>query len=448
MSAQTMVHADASTVVLAEDVEGLYRTITRRLIPMLFICYMFNFVDRANIGFAQLQMKSSLAFSDAVYGLGAAMFFVGYILFEVPSNLLLRRIGARKTILRIMVLWGAASVATMFVVTPMQFYIVRFLLGAFEAGFFPGIVLYLTFWYPAHRRARVMALFLMAAVAAGIIIGPVSGWILKNLHGVNGWEGWQWMFLLEGLPSVALGIVAYLTLADGPADAKWLTPAQRRMVLDALQPAVGEVGAAHGHSLGRVFRDRQVWLLCFVVFTAYCGAYFFGFWVPTIISELGVTDLQMVGIYSVLPNFFGAAAMFAWGRHSDFKQERRWHFAGAILVGAVGLGALTLTGGSLAWSLVALTVGGSGIMSALPIFWAIATRYLSADAAPAGIAIITSVASLAGVSPALVGAIKTQTGSLTLALYLIVAVMLVGIVVLLLGTRQSARVAADPRSSQ
>jgi D-galactonate transporter len=448
MSLQSIAQPVAAGAVRDDDVEHIYRKITRRLIPMLFICYMFNFVDRANIGFAQLQMKSSLGFSDAVYGLGAAMFFIGYILFEVPSNLLLRRIGARKTILRIMVLWGLASAATMFVVTPTQFYVARFLLGVFEAGFFPGIVLYLTFWYPQQRRARVMAIFMMAAVAAGIIIGPVSGWILKNMDGLNGWAGWQWMFLLEGLPSVVLGIVAFLKLADSPADAKWLSAGERRIVEDAVQPKQHETRAAPAHSVGRVFRDPKVWLLCFVVFTAYCGAYFFGFWVPTIIRDLGVTDLQMVGIYSVVPNFFGAAAMFAFGRHSDLRQERRWHFVVAILIGAVGLLALTLTSNSLVWTLVALTVGGAGIMSALPIFWAIATRYLSEDAAPAGIALITSIASLAGVTPALVGTIKTQTGSLTLALYLIVAVLLVGMVALWRNTRGMTQVDADARSGR
>ena len=307
----------------ASEVDATYRKITLRLIPFLFACYLLNFIDRANIGFAQLQMKTSLGFSDAAYGLGAAMFFVGYLLFEVPSNLLLKRIGARVTIMRIMVLWGLASTATMFVTTPMQFYVLRFLLGVFEAGFFPGIVLYLTFWYPVERRGRVLALFITAQVAAAFVTSPVSGWILKNLHGWYGWEGWQWMFLIEGLPTVLLGLMVWFVLPNGPEQARWLTTRQREIVRRGLFVG-GEAEAKH--SFGAAFRDPRVYLLAFGAFVSGCAGYFLAFWTPTIIKELGVADLQMIGLYAVIPNFFGIVAMVLYGRSSDRFNEQRKAF--------------------------------------------------------------------------------------------------------------------------
>jgi D-galactonate transporter len=420
----------------AADVDAVYRKITLRLIPFLFIAYLLNFIDRANIGFAQLQMKGSLDFSDAVYGLGATMFFIGYVLFEVPSNLLLKRIGARATILRIMVLWGLASAATMFVQTPTQFYVLRFLLGVFEAGFFPGIVLYLTFWYPSERRARVLALFITAQVAAAFVTSPVSGWILKNMHGLHGWEGWQWMFLVEGLPTVLLGLLVYAVLPNGPDDAKWLTREQRDIVRRGLYVG-GDVEAKH--SFGAVFRDPKVYLLAFGAFVSGCAGYFLAFWTPTIIKELGVTDLQMVGIYAVIPNFFGIVAMILYGRSSDRFNEQRLHWGFAFLLAAVGFLWLSwaIGSGSLTWTVAAIAVGGSALVSATPVFWAMATRYLPKDEAPAGIAYINSLASIAGLSPAVVGAIKTQTGSLTNAIYILSALFVVAAIVVPLGMRKA-----------
>jgi len=415
--------------------ETAYRKIVRRLVPLLFLCYLMNFIDRANIGFAQLQMKTSLGFSDAVYGLGAAMFFVGYALFEVPSNLLLKRIGARRTILRIMVLWGLASTATLFVRTPMQFYVVRFLLGVFEAGFLPGIILYLTFWFPSDRRARVLALILTAQVAAAFVTSPVSGWILKNMHGLHGWEGWQWMFLIEGLPTVLLGIVAYFALPNTPADAAWLTPGEATLVQRAV--AQHSRDDQHGHSFALVWGDPRVYLLAFGQFVMGCGGYFLAFWTPTIIREHGITDLQQVGLYAVIPNFFGILAMVYWGRSSDRRKEQRIHYGLTFVATAVGFLALTWTArAELYWTLAAIVVGGSGVVAATPVFWALATRYLSKEAAPAGIAYISTLAAFAGITPALVGMVKTRTGSFDLALYAMVAMSVVaGIAVTLLMRR-------------
>jgi len=419
------------------DVEAVYRKITRKLIPFLFICYLLNFIDRANIGFAQLQMKTSLGFSDAVYGLGATMFFIGYVIFEVPSNMLLKRIGARATILRIMVLWGLASTATMFVHTPTQFYIVRFLLGVFEAGFFPGIVLYLTFWYPPARRARVIALFCTAQVAAAFVTSPVSGWILKNLHGLHGWEGWQWMFLIEGLPTVALGVLVYFLLPNGPHEAKWLSPAERTFVERALHGSGG--AAEEKHAFRHMLGDPKVYLLAMGAFVSGCAGYFLAFWTPTIIKELGVADLQKVGLYAVIPNFFGIIAMVLYGRNSDRCNEQRLHYGFAFLAAAAGFMGLSaaIASGSLAWTLVAIATGGSALVASTPVFWAMVTRYLSKEQAPAGIAFINTLASLAGVSPAVVGAIKTQTGSLAGAIYILCAMFVLAGIAVMIGMRRA-----------
>ena len=221
------------------------------MIPFLFICYVAAYLDRINIGFAQLQMKADLGFSDAVYGLGAGIFFFGYALFEVPSNLLLVRIGARKTLLRIMVLWGLTSAGMMFVTTPTQLYIARFLLGLFEAGFFPGIILYFTYWYPSGMRAKIIALFMSGMAVAGIVGGPLSGWIMNDMAGINGWAGWQWMFLIEGLPAVALGVMAWFLLEDRPGQAKWLSQREKDVIERTLQQDQRDLGPAHHGSLAR-----------------------------------------------------------------------------------------------------------------------------------------------------------------------------------------------------
>ncbi|CAD5108432.1 MFS transporter [Zestomonas carbonaria] len=431
------------------DMGAVYRKITLRLIPFLFICYLMNFIDRANIGFAQLQMKTSLDFSDAVYGLGATVFFVGYVLFEVPSNMLLQRLGARITLMRIMVLWGLASTATMFVETPTQFYIVRFLLGVFEAGFFPGVVLYLTFWYPPERRGQVLGLFCTAQVAAAFVTSPVSGWILQNMHGLYGWEGWQWMFLIEGSPTILLGLLVFFLLPNGPKDAKWLTPEERERVQQALRPdpITGEHSETKG-ALSCVFRNPLVYLLAFGAFVAGCAGYFLAFWTPTIIKELGISNLQMVGIYAVIPNFFGLFAMIWYGRRSDRHNEQRLHWSFAFMLAAAGFLGLSwaISAGSLPWTIVGITVGGCGLVAATPVFWSMVTRYLAKEHAAVGIAFINTLASIAGISPAVVGLIKTQTGSLSGAIYILCAMFVLAAVAMALGMRKA--LSTPPDASQ
>jgi MFS family permease len=416
--------------------DAVYGKITARLVPLLFLCYLMAFVNRNNIGLAKLQMQTALGFSDAVYGIAASMFFIGILLFELPSNLLLRRIGARKTILRIMLLWGITSTATLFVTTPLQFYVLRFLLGVFEAGFFPGVILYLTFWYPHERRARVIALFMTAAAAAGLVTGPVSGLILKSLNHVWGLDGWQWLMILEGLPSVLLGIAAYRVLPETPAHARWLSQTDQHAVRNALRGAAESTVA--NQPLRQVLRNPHVYLLGFTTFSLGSATNLLIFWLPSIIEATGISDLQHVGLYAVIPNLLGTVAMVIYGRRSDRRQERRWHFVVAASVGAAGLVALALLHGTLAGVLLASIAATCGIASAYPIFWAISTRYLSSGAAAAGIALISSIGALSGTSAALVGSIRAHTGSLDTALYLIAAQLVAGILVLAFCIRHDA----------
>ena len=319
----------------------VYRRVSLRLIPFLFICYVAAYLDRINIGFAQLQMKADLGFSDAVYGLGAGIFFFGYALFEVPSNLLLVRIGARKTLLRIMVLWGLTSAGMMFVTTPTQLYIARFLLGLFEAGFFPGIILYFTYWYPSGMRAKIIALFMSGMAVAGIVGGPLSGWIMNDMAGINGWAGWQWMFLIEGLPAVALGVMAWFLLEDRPGQAKWLSQREKDIIERTLQQDQRDLGPAHHGSLAGAMRDPKIYILAFAYFTFIAGTYVITFWLPTIVKSFGVSDPLRIGMLTAIPYIIGAIGMVVLSRHSDRTRERRWHAAGAAFLGGAGLVAAT-----------------------------------------------------------------------------------------------------------
>ena len=417
-----------------DEISRVYSKITWRLIPFLFVCYVASYLDRINVGFAQLQMKQDLGFSDAVYGLGAGIFFVGYFLFEVPSNLLLEKIGARKTLVRIMVIWGLISACMMFVKTPMQFYIARFLLGVFEAGFFPGIVLYLTYWYPSGRRGNIIALFMSGIAIAGIIGGPLSGWIMNDLAGANGWKGWQWMFLLEGLPSVALGLLVLVMLDNHPDDAKWLSAREKEILDHNLEADERGHDVAHHHTFGQAFRDPKIYILSLAYFTFICGVYAISFWLPTIVKSFGVSDPLRIGMLTTIPYIAGAIGMVLISKHSDKTLERRWHTALSGFVGGIGLIAASQLSGSLGFALVALAVATIGILATMPLFWTMPTAYLSGTAAAGGIALINSLGLIGGfVSPFVIGWIKTSTGSLTYGLYFITALLVIGGIVLLVG---------------
>ena len=411
-----------------------HRKVTRRLMPFLFLCYILAYLDRVNVGFAKLQMQADLAFSDTVYGIGAGMFFVGYFFFEVPSNLLMRRVGARIWIARIMIMWGVVSSATMFVNSVTGFYALRFTLGVAEAGFFPGVIWYLTQWYTRAHRAQMVALFMTAIALAGVVGGPVSGAILSGMDGVSGLRGWQWLYLLEGLPSVVVGVFVLRYLDDGPDTAAWLTPAERTLIRTGLVED-DAWKRAEGHTASGVldaFRSWRVWACCAIYFGAVMGNYGLTFWLPQIISETISPDPWRVGLVSTIPWGVGAIVMVVVARSSDRSGERHWHIAGSAGVGALFFflsGLPSLSG----WAgLACLTVATAGVMSATSTFWSLPTAMLSGTAAAAGIAWINSVGNLSGyVSPFVLGAIRDATrdaahpnGNMLLALSVLAASLL------------------------
>ncbi|SDC79009.1 Sugar phosphate permease [Variovorax sp. CF079] len=418
--------------------DALFRKITWRLIPLLFACYVLNYLDRTNVGYAQLQMKDQLGFSDAIFGLGAGIFFVGYALFEIPSNLMLARIGVRATLLRIMALWGLTSAAMMFVSTPTQFYVLRFLIGVFEAGFAPGVLFYLTLWYPSRRRAQVTALFFMAYGAAPIVAGPIAGLTMTYLDGALSLRGWQWLFLLEGLPSVLLGIAAFFWLSNSPADAPWLSGAEKLRVLRTLEEDQAAQGPAGRQTIGSALRDARVWLLGFMSFLIILGSYALAFWQPTMMKAMGLSVLQ-IGFYSIVPAVVGIASSILVGRHSDRTRERRWHFAVAAVVGALGLSLTTLFMHNPPAAVACLALAAAGIGSAFIILWAVPGSFLSKNAAATGIALISTVGGSAGmVAPMMVGVIKTATGGFGLSLYILSGALVLSALLMLLALPRSA----------
>lgn len=406
--------------------QALYRKLNWRLLPFLLLCYTFAYLDRVNIGFAKLSMQSDLGISDAVYGLGAGIFFLGYVLFEIPSNLLLPRIGARKTISRIMVLWGLTSAGMMFVHDEATFYGMRFLLGVFEAGFAPGMIFYLTYWYGQRRMAGVMAVVMLAGPIGGAFGSPLSAWLMTGLSGAHGLAGWQWMFIVEGLPCVLLGALALKVLSDRPADAAWLTDDEKRLLATELHAP----GAGH-HSFGQVLRDPRVYLLAFAYFTIICGIYAVSFWLPSILKADGVTDTMQIGLYSMIPYVCAAIAMIVIGRRSDRRGERRFHSAVPALIGAIALAVATTANGNLVVSLVGMTIATSMIWAAYTVFWAIPSQYLKGDAAAGGIALINTIGLIGGfLSPTIIGAIHSATGSMAAGLLVMVALLVAGAAVL------------------
>ncbi|MFJ8078431.1 MFS transporter [Streptomyces sp. NPDC096176] len=405
--------------------DAVFRKVVRRIVPFLILCYVFSYLDRVNIGFAKLQMSDDLGLSEAAYGLGAGLFFIGYFLFEVPSNLMLQRIGARTWIARIMITWGLVSAAFMFVTNETTFYVLRFLLGAAEAGFYPGVILYCTYWFPSHRRARVIAMFMSAIPVAGIFGNPLSGWIMDRFQSVNGWQGWQWMFLLEAIPALAIGVATLFYLDDGVRSAKWLTDDEKAVVERAIAD-----DAAHRTVHGRVwdaFRDPKVWLMCLIYFCFVMGQYALTFWMPTFVESTGIEGNLAIGVLSAVPFLAALVAMNLFGRSADKRRERRWHLVVPSLMGAVGFSLAAVSTGSTALSLAALSFAAAGVLTCAPLFWSLPTAFLGGAAAAAGLAVINSVGNLAGfVSPYMIGALKDATGSTSLPMYVLAFSLVVG----------------------
>ncbi len=390
------------------------------------MCYVVAYLDRVNVGFAKLTMLRDLEMSDTAYGIGAGIFFVGYFLFEVPSNLILHRTGARVWISRIMITWGLVSAGTMFVTSAWQFYFARFVLGIAEAGFFPGIILYLTQWYPPSRRGRILALFMTAVAISGVIGGPVSGWILSTMAGVNGWAGWQWLFLLEGLPSVGLGVAVFFYLDDSIAQARWLPEEERALLIGNLRDQQG--GADHPSILATL-KSPPVILFSALYFCLVMGLYGISFWLPQLIRTMGVQDPGRIGLLSAIPYLAATVVMVAAGRSSDRTGERRWHLVIGALVGAAGLVVAGLFSTNLVLGLGAMAAATAGVLAAAPLFWTLPTAVLRGASAAAGIAAINSIGNLAGfLSPYLIGIARDATGEATFGLYAIALFLVIGAV--------------------
>jgi D-galactonate transporter len=411
-----------------------YSKVTWRLLPFLFLCYVAAYLDRVNVGFAKLQMLNDLQFSETIYGLGAGIFFIGYFLFEVPSNVIMHKVGARIWIGRIMITWAILSAATMFVSSPTMFYVIRFLLGVAEAGFFPGIVLYLTYWFPAQRRSRMNALFMIGIPIAGVLGGPLSGWIMKSFNGVNGLASWQWLFLLEAIPSIILGIVTLFYLPNSIRASNWLSEEEKRMLEENIAK---DGGGKADHSLSSVFGNGKVWLMAAIYFCCMMGLYGVSFYLPTLIKAAGVKDALDVGLLTAIPYSCAVVAMLLIAKSADRTRERRWHFAVASALGGLGMLLSTIYGSNVVIALAALSLGTAGLLATMPVFWTYPSAILSGTAAAAGIAMINSIGNLAGfVSPSIIGWMKDITQSTNAGMYVVSGALFLGAVLALLQPRE------------
>jgi D-galactonate transporter len=419
----------------ASLLDGAYRKATWRLIPFIFVCYFFNYLDRVNVGFAKLEMLDALQLSETVYGLGAGIFFIGYVTFGVPSNLILHKLGARRWIAVMMMTWGALSACMLFVSTPVEFYVLRFFTGVAEAGFFPGMVLYFTKWFPAHKRGQVMALFMSAIPVSGLIGGPLSGWMLSHFSaGQGGMAGWQWLFLLQGIPTVLLGVAVLFYLNDSLAQAPWLTNEEKTAMQTALDEdeAQRSSGTHAVHSFGAVLRDWHVWMLGFIYFSIQMGVYAINFWLPSIIKSLGFESATTVGWLSAIPYLFAGVFMVLVGRSADRRRERRWHLSAPLLMALAGLLLAANFSDNVVLVMIGLSLATMGALTGLPMFWPLPAAFLGSAAAAAGLALINSMGQIAGfLSPFLVGWIKDATGSTDMALYILSTVLFIGAMLVL-----------------
>ncbi|ARD29800.1 MFS transporter [Acinetobacter lactucae] len=405
--------------------KSAYRKIAFRLMPFLMLCYFCAYLDRVNVGFAKLQMMSDLQFSEAVYGLGAGIFFIGYFLCEVPSNIVLHKVGARRWIARIMITWGILSGCFAFVQTEWQFYTLRFLLGVAEAGLAPGLLLYLTYWFPSYRRARMTVLWFIAIPISGMIGGPLSGLIMDRMSGVHGWFGWQWMFVIEAIPTVLVGLLVLAVLKDSVQDANWLTQDEKNLVKQELAQ---DNQHKEGHASVKEFiADKRLWLLAGIYFCVVMGQYAITFWLPTLIRNSGISDNWHIGLLTSLPYMCAIVVMILAGRSGDHFQERRWHLIIPMCAGALALTFATLFASNLTLSLICLCIAASGVLTASSLFWMLPTNFLGGVSAAAGIAAVNSFANLAGFcSPYLIGWVTTNTGSNAIGMFLITAVLIFG----------------------
>jgi MFS transporter, ACS family, tartrate transporter len=425
--------------------ERAFRKATRRLIPFLFLIYVVAYLDRVNVSFAQLQLEDDLDFSDTIFGLGAGIFSLGYVLFGVPSNLALNRFGARRWLAWIMIVWGVLSASTMFIGGPISFYVLRFLLGVAEAGFFPGIILYLTWWFPERERTRTLALFMTAIAAAYVAGGPLSGGLLE-LDGFAGLDGWQWLFLIEGLPAIALGFFTLRFLDDRPSDADWLLPEERRFLEEEVTRERTLKEAAGSHRLGDALRSGQVWLLGLIYFILLAAGFGLTFFVPDLVQDrTGYTDFE-VGALAAIPYGIATATMLLVSQRADRAPSRRPYIIGLVLAGAVGT-LLTAHAQSPLLLIASITLAAVGLLSAIPVFWALPTAFLSGTAAAAGIALIAAVGNLGGFAgPAFTGVMEDSTGGFEAPLTVLAGLVALGALLALLAHEERAS-ATEPELS-
>ena len=420
----------------------VYKKIWWRIIPLLFICYALAFIDRINIGFTKLQMSADLGINPTWYGIAAGAFFITYALCEIPSNMYLEKWGARRTFVRIMVLWGLVTAATAFISSVTHLVILRLLLGAFEAGFLPGIILYLTFWFPTRMRARVAAVIFVANAVAGSIAAPLTGWIMTGMDGLMGMAGWKWVFIVEGLPACVLGIVAYVVLRDKPDDAEWLTVSEKALVKADLAADAVPPESHSGGVFAKIVRNPMNFLVALLWFTAICSNYLLFFWLPSIVQESGVKSLTTVGLITSLPLAMGfvGAMLLSWS--SDRFLERRWHLMFCFLLIAGGLVGATMTQ-SLPMTLLAFAIASFATGASGPLIWSLPPSYLDSKTAPIGIAFISTLGNIGGfASPTLLGYVKTTTGSLSNGVLGIAALSAVCLILIAIAVPQhKARIA-------
>jgi len=428
MPTQTATLGTADALSLEDK---LYRKVNWRIVPLFILCFLFAYLDRVNISFAKLQMQADLGFSDTIYGLGASLFFVGYFLFEVPSNMLLHRIGARVWIARIMVTWGITSACMMFVQSEFWFYTLRFLIGVMEAGFVPGVLYFFTQWYPSNRRGRVNAYFKSSICLCGIVGGPLAGLILGHFDGVMGMAGWKWLFLLEGLPSVLLGFVVFWLVSDRIEDAPWLSTEEKQLMA---QRMAEEPKSEASQSFAGLWRQPTTYVMSAIYLCLVMALTGLLFWMPQLIKSAGVDDTLHIGLLTMVPYIGAMLFNLLVGYSSDKRGERRWHMAGCASLTAIGYLVCAMTAGQLLSLMLGMSLIMAGIIAWMPIFWTIPPRFLSGLAAAAGIALINSLGQLGGIiAPFMIGRVRDLTGAATPALYLLSAVSVLAVVLIVWG---------------
>ncbi|WP_312524857.1 MFS transporter [Paracoccus sp. (in: a-proteobacteria)] len=422
------------TTDAATSRDDTFRKIIWRLVPFLTLVWFLAWIDRVNVGFAKLTMMDELGWSDAIYGAGAGIFFLGYFFFEVPSNLLLQRIGAPKTIMRIALGWGVTCVLMAFVNSPWQFYLLRFLMGAFEAGLQPGVILYLTYWLPSHRRGKALAFFMSASAMSLMLGSPIAAFIMTHFDGAAGHSGWQWLFIIEGIPSIIAGLAAYFILSDKPENASWLSASQKQHVQEEM--SLESASLAHReHNIWKSLSSPTMWALIMIFFCIVAGNSTLVFYGPSLIKEAGITDLSSLGWVMSGIYLCGWLGMIGNGWLSDKAQEVRWHTAIAAGLGAAGLliCAFAISKGSLSGVVLGLAISAAGTMGAIPVFWKLPSFYMSGTAIVAGLAVINSIANLAGYfAPQLLGYLKQSTGHFASGLVMIAVVELCAAAIILL----------------